>query len=111
MKRNFRLTKSNDFKKVRAEGRKQKSEYVVLLYLENELPYSRTAAVASKKIGSAVSRNRTKRVLRSCLVNLWSEIQPGWDIILYARPAVSQACFSEVCTSIENMLKNVNLII
>ena len=111
MKRNFRLTRRKDFLKVRSEGQTQKNQYAVLLYRKNELRQSRAAVVASKKIGNAVQRNRVKRVIRACIDRYWDGIHPGWDLIFYARVSSSKSSFDELCTAVEDLLKNANLII
>jgi len=111
MKRNFRLTQRKDFKTVRSQGRKQKNRNIVLLSNRNSLENSRAAVVASKKIGNAVQRNRTKRVMRACLDQLWGQIDHGWDLIFYARVSGANASYHEQCLAIEDLLKKANLII
>jgi ribonuclease P protein component len=111
MKRNFRLTHRKDFLKVRSEGQTQKNRCAVLLYRKNEFDKSRVAVVASKKTGNAVQRNRVKRVMRACIDRYWDRMQPGWDLIFYARILGSKVGFEELCRAIEDLLNQANLII
>lgn len=110
MKRNFRLTEQKDFDRVRSEGQTNKNSYAVLVYNKNGLEESRAAVVASKKLGNAVKRNRIKRVMRASLDRLWKEIDPGWDIIFYARFAGSDAGLSEMSEGLKDLLNKSNLI-
>jgi len=111
MKRNFRLTQRKDFERVHSEGRRQKNKIAVLLYTENELGTLRSAVVASKRIGNAVQRNRVKRLMRACLMQFWAIIDPGWDLVFYARVSGSKANYEDMCDAIEDLLKKANLII
>lgn len=80
-----RLKKPREFSNVYRSGEKWVGEYVVLLYIENSLPYSRIGIVVSKKVGHAVMRNKIKRRLRE-IVRLNPEIIPeGLDIVIIAK--------------------------
>jgi len=111
MKRNFRLTKQKDFDRVRSEGQTKKDQYIVLLYNRNELEYPRAAVVASKKVGNAVTRNHVKRLMRASLDDIWRELAPGWDLILYARYTGADASYREIFSSVNNLLLKANLIV
>ena len=111
MNRNFRLTKSRDFENTRREGKSRKHKFVVLVYRNNSLSYSRVGIVASKKIGNAVKRNFIKRRMRASIVNQWTKIKPGYDMILYARQAGLNASYDDWLKAIHKMLESENLII
>jgi ribonuclease P protein component len=86
-----RLRRSADVRHVFDEGRRRSGE---LLVLHAALRPGSTATpddvvrlttVASRKVGSAVARNRAKRLLRAAARSqAW---QPGIDVVLVARPA------------------------
>ena len=50
---------------------------------------SRVGLITSKKVGNAVHRNRARRLIRESLYQLADVIEPGWDIVLIAKPAIS----------------------
>ncbi len=80
-----RLKKPREFSNVYKNGEKWVGEYVVLLYVKNNLPYSRIGIVVSKKVGRAVVRNKIKRRLRE-IVRLNKEMIPeGLDIVIIAK--------------------------
>jgi ribonuclease P protein component len=43
--------------------------------------------IVSKKYGSAVERNRFKRVVRAAFRALAAELTPGWDVLVLPRAA------------------------
>jgi ribonuclease P protein component len=58
------LRKKEDFNAIYKAGRSVPDRYIVLFYRENDLPYNRTAFLASKKVGNSVQRNRAKRLMK-----------------------------------------------
>ena len=111
MKRYFRLSQANDFRRAKTEGQSKKHKLVVLLFVRNNLTTSRTAFVASKKVGNAVVRNRVKRLMRAGTADIWSEIKSGWDLIFYARAAGAKASFQDWVSAIQSLLREADLII
>jgi ribonuclease P protein component len=86
-----RLTKRRDFAAVYRKGRALAHPLVVLRLLPNQLPYSRYGFVVSKTVGKAVVRNQVRRRLREGIRTLL--VQPGWDIVVIARPRAAAADF------------------
>ena len=52
---------------------------------------SRAALVAGRKIGSAVARNRARRLLRAAWASLAPEVRAGFDVVIVARPEIEGA--------------------
>ena len=63
--------------------------YVVLFYRKNDLPYNRTAFLASKKVGNSVERNRAKRLMKESYRFLKDDIREGYDLIFIARNTIN----------------------
>jgi ribonuclease P protein component len=104
VKRENRLTRSKDFKRVKDIGKSIYHPLLVLVYTRSDEQQTRAAAVASKAVGNAVIRNRIKRRLKSCLDSLWRNINQPWDLIFYSRPAIVNANTMEICSAIEYLL-------
>jgi len=72
------------------------------------LPHYRCGFVVSKRVGKAVVRNRLKRRLKEGLRAL--TVQPGWDLILLARPPAATASYHELREAIVNLLSRARLL-
>jgi len=105
VKRRFRLTKSNDIKRVRQLGKSYAHPLIVLIALRNQRDTSRFAVIAGRSTGNAVKRNRAKRWIREAVRPLIPNIEPGWDIIIVARRPITNANF-QICQSALNDLLN-----
>ncbi|NOZ25897.1 MAG: ribonuclease P protein component [Nitrospirae bacterium] len=112
-----RLRKTKDFQKVFNSGRKHILRYVILYALPNSLNTIRLGLAVSKRIGSAVVRNRTKRLLREAMrqavgERAGKEGSPGvcgYDIVLIPRRrcigAKSSDLVPELAGKMESCLK------
>ena len=88
MKREFRLTRSADFKRVRHDGRSYAHPLVVLIALPNGSDRTRVGVSAGRSVGGAIQRNRAKRLLRHAMAPLMAEITSGYDLLLLARKPI-----------------------
>jgi ribonuclease P protein component len=71
-------------------------------------PRGRIAFVAGKRLGSAVTRNRAKRVLREAVRR--SERPPdSWDLILIARPGTCLATSEQLDDALASVLHRAGL--
>lgn len=109
MNRRHRLTRSAEFQRVRRQGRSWSQTLLVLLALPNDLPYSRFGFVVSKRIGQAVVRNRTRRLMREATRARLAQITSGWDIVLIARTPIVQADFQRIGEALDSLLHRAEL--
>lgn len=94
-----RLRHAADVAQVNQRGRRWSQPLVVLLVHDrsgDSRPPSRFAFVASKRVGSAVVRNRAKRRLREIVRLHLAEIKPGLDCLVIARTASANADYREL---------------
>jgi len=110
VKHTNRLTRSNDFKRVRSAGRSYAHPLVVLVVAENGLEFSRSGVSAGQAVGNAIKRNRAKRQIRAVMKSVFPEIRAGWDIIVVARHAIPQACFYEIQYALCGLLRRAGLL-
>lgn len=104
------LRKQKDFSKVYNRGKSKGSRFVVVLYRKNGLDHSRTAFVASKKVGNSVMRNRARRLMKESFRALSEKIVNGYDIVFVARAGISDHKEQEVEGCMRSALKNCGLI-
>jgi ribonuclease P protein component len=77
-------------------GRRQHAGHLAVVHVrrEREDGAPRIAVVASRRVGSAVARNRAKRLLREASRHVaWS---PGTDVVLVARAACASSMMRPV---------------
>jgi ribonuclease P protein component len=80
-----RIRKKKEFLFLYKKGNRYRGRYFTLIYLINDLSYSRMAVVASKKIGRAVVRNKVKRRLRTLYRRNKHMLQKNLDLVIIAR--------------------------
>jgi ribonuclease P protein component len=110
VKRNFRLTNSLDFKRVRRFGKSYAHPLVVLIVLPVPDEQTQIGIVAGISVGNAVQRNHAKRMLREALRMLTPHIQPGWKIILISRNPILNAELPEIQSILGQLFKKAYLI-
>jgi len=109
MNRKYRLTNSSDFHRVRHTGKSFAHPLAILLASANNLPISRFGFTTGKALGSAVRRNRAKRLLREAIREHVAAIEPGWDIVVIARPMIMESSWSEILLAITNLIQRAGL--
>ena len=105
------LRKQSDFARVYNRGKSAGSKFVVVLFKKNNLEYSRTAFVASKKVGNSVCRNRARRLMRAAYHNIHSKLSSGYDIVFVARAGITEIKESEVEKSMFGAVRAAGLFI
>jgi len=70
-------------------------------YVSNSLDHPRLGITATRKVGSAVVRNRLKRRTRE-IYRRWDKRSqlPPLDIVLHLKPAAKNASFTELETEV-----------
>lgn len=79
------LRQSADIDRVKKFGRRCQTSLFTMLTYPSELPYTRVGVVVGKRFGSAVKRNRVKRVFRELARQRRHELIKGQDVIFFPR--------------------------
>lgn len=136
MQRKFRLTRSEDFKRVRRSGKSYAHPLVVLIVQTHDkrsttpasvsgataLPHAlrgnpvdqprvRVGVAAGRTVGTAVTRNHAKRLLREAMRPLLSNIASDLDLILIARPGLVSATLEETRQALLTLLQRAQILI
>jgi ribonuclease P protein component len=98
MQKDSRLTSSHDFREVFQRGLTTSNRYLVLRYLrkENSENRNRVGFSVSANLGSAVDRNRTKRLLREAYRKNEGSLKKGYDLVFIARKPLKGEPHGEV---------------
>lgn len=103
-----KLRRSNDFRRVFSRGKRRASRYFVIYTLPNRLEVSRLGIQVRRKIGTAVTRNRVKRMVREVFRKMKQDIRPPVDLILIAEAQIPklrrvefEALFREIVLGVD----------
>ena len=110
MQRKFRLTRSEDFKRVRRSGKSYAHPLVVLIVETHEKPHIKVGVAAGRTVGTAVERNRAKRLLREAMRTIIPNTASNVDLLLIARPALASAALEDVRLALTALLKRAQLL-
>ena len=118
MQRKFRLTRSEDFKRVRRSGKSYAHPLVVLIVQTNDQrsnpvdqPRVKIGVAAGRTVGTAVHRNRAKRLLREAMRALLPGISSNLDLILIARPGLVTATLEETRQALLTLSERAKILI
>ncbi|WP_180380372.1 MULTISPECIES: ribonuclease P protein component [Campylobacter] len=101
------ISDSKEFSRVYQSAKKWHCDLAVVYFLESDT--SRFAAVASKKIGKAVVRNRVKRLFRAVFSTLSSDLKDGIYIFI-AKSGADKVPFDKIRKSFRWALKRMDSI-
>ena len=88
---------------MRRTGKSYAHPLVLLIASRSTGEQNRYGVTANRSVGGAVKRNRAKRRMRTALQEF--DLNPGWDLILSARPGLDEAPWDELTRAIGNLLK------
>lgn len=90
-------------------ARRQRAGRLAVMYVKEraEPGPARVAVVASRKVGTAVARNRAKRLLREAVRAV--PLRSGVDIVLVARSACASSVFDPVHREVAALAEELGL--
>lgn len=71
---------------------------------------SRAAFIAGRKVGSAVARNRARRVLRQAWRELSGDVPEGYDVVVVARPEIRGAKAQDLLDEMGDLLARAGVV-
>jgi ribonuclease P protein component len=109
-----RLSRSEDFTRVYRTGRSVANRFLVLYYFERPVPAAgegasgpRVGFSVSKRLGTAVDRNRIKRVLREAFHAEGQSLRGNMDLVLIARSPIVELLEAGGLRAVEDKLLEV----
>jgi len=105
----FSIKENRDFRRIYAKGKSLVSPYVVVYYIKNRKENVRLGITAGKKIGTAVARNRAKRLIRAAFRECVPNICTGYDFIIVARTRILSVKSTAVEQSLKKLLVSAGL--
>lgn len=81
----YRLRHRNDFLRCYAEGEKHVTKHYIIFVCTTSYPYWRLGVTVTKKIGSAVVRNKFRRIIRALFMKYSLAWYSGYDFVVISR--------------------------
>lgn len=94
--RSRRLRKRFDYLATRKQGRRLHTPHFIILLNHNDTPHRRLGITVTKKIGSAVRRNRIKRLVREVYRQNLQLFPENMDIVFIAKPGAAALNYQAV---------------
>ncbi len=99
-----KLKINKEFRRVYGRGKSYVSPFVVSYIMKTRDEKTRIGITVSKKIGTAVMRNRAKRVITAAFRQCLPHINGGCDIVFVARSRILTAKSYNVAAAIKSHL-------
>ena len=85
------LSRPQDFAAFQGNGTSRSHPLLIARFRRTDLETTRFGLSTGRTLGGAVVRNRVRRRLREALRVMAPSFQPGWDVLIIARPAIVEA--------------------
>ena len=105
LKKEYRLRKNADFRKVYRSAKSVSTRYLVLYQKARKGDGIRVGFSISKKVGKAKGRNYYKRRLREIVRHNLHRIKPGYDLIILTRVPVTELEYHELEKNVKYLLR------
>lgn len=100
-----RIHLQRDFQRIYKNGRRLQAPSFTVIMMENDLGFSRVAAVAGKRVGKAVARNRVKRLIREFFRLNKCRLRPSTDYIIIGKEGAERLKYQDVQRQLSFLLQ------
>lgn len=105
------LKNNNDFRRLYTRGKSFASPVLVTYVMKNRTGEVRIGITTGKKIGKAVMRNRSRRLIRAAFYEISEQIRPGFDLVFVARTKTPFVKSYDVLRAMKKELKDAGVFI
>jgi ribonuclease P protein component len=105
LRKEERLRKEADFEIIAQEGVRRHTKNFLIIARKNDQGFSRVGAVASKKVGKAVERNRVKRLVREFFRRNKNKLSPSTDYVIVGKKGAQDLQYAHVVAELSALLK------
>jgi len=106
-KREERIRRPDDIRKLFKEGKKVNANGAKLFFYANNSSKNRIGFALSRGYGSAVTRNKSKRLSREAYRHLKSHLNTGYDMLILVYPG--NESFHSRCELVRNLFTKAGL--
>ena len=106
LRREYKLKRDNDFKKVFKQGKYFQEDFIKLKILKNKLADNRFAFIVGLKVSKkATRRNKIKRQLEEIIRLNLGKMEKGFDLVVLPEKEIISKSYSEIEKNLLNLLK------
>jgi ribonuclease P protein component len=105
LRKEERLRRKGDFETIAKEGARKHTKNFLVISRMNDQGYSRLGAVASKRVGKAVERNRVKRLMREFFRRNKDRLPPSTDYIIVGKRGAQDLQYDQVAAELSAPFK------
>jgi len=100
-RRRDRLKKRYEFKQAQLSGRRVHTAHFLIVAQPNALQHTRLGITVTKKVGTAVQRNRIKRVVREVFRRNRDLFPPSHDLVFIAKRNASDIDYGSLLSELQ----------
>jgi ribonuclease P protein component len=100
------LSRPQDFAAIQSAGTTRSHPLFTVRFLRTDLETTRFGLSTGRRLGGAVARNRVRRRIREVLRVMAPSFQPGWDVLIIARPAIVEADQDALVGALRRVLRS-----
>ena len=99
------LSRPQDFAALQGGGTTKSHPLMTARFRRTDLETTRFGLSTGRTLGGAVVRNRVRRRLREALRAMAPSFQPGWDVLIIARPAIVESDHEALVGALRRLLQ------
>lgn len=104
------LKQNSEFHRAYGRGKVKTSPILVTYAVKNRDMGRRIGITAAKKLGSAVERNRCRRIIRAAFSSISPECNGNWDIVFVARFKTKKAKSTDLVPIMRSHLTELGIV-
>jgi len=106
-----RLRRRAEFERTYQQGRRiRMATFTLYAYSRRDDEPTRIGIVAGRRFRTLVQRNRAKRRLRAACRALWTQMAPGYDLVLITHEPAMDAPFKQIQQELREALQQLRLL-
>lgn len=104
-----RLKKRYEFKQAQLSGRRIHTPHFLIVVLPNALQNTRLGITVTKKVGTAVQRNRIKRVVREVFRRNRRLFPASHDLVFIAKRGATEIDYRSLLSELERAARKLQI--
>ena len=104
------LNQNKDFRTLYYRGKSKVHPLLVTYVRKSKIGFTRVGITTGKKVGKAVQRNRSRRIIRAAYQQLMPQVSGHWDIVFVARSKTAGSTSKDIARVMEGQLQELGVL-